>query len=282
MRGMSDVDVPNVALALNDGNNGHLIFDVLVQGMMNHIALVQIARGPMATHAVHEDRAAPRSSIRASVYYYGISQGGIMGTTVCAIDPVIKRCVVQVAAINYSLLLERSRDWPTYRTTLIGAYDDPLVVALMINLMQQEWDRTEPTAVGRHDRRRRLPGHAAPSRCSCSSASPTTRSRTSAASTQARTMGLPVITPSPYVPFGAQSDGGSGQSGMVIYDFGLGSTIPRDQRAAARQRRPLEHPQQEGDDGHDEALLRDRRDHQHVHRAEGLRLPVAGGCGSAI
>ena len=80
-------------------------------------------------------------------YYYGISQGGIMGTTVCGIDPVIEKCVVQVGAINYSMMLERSRDWPTYRTTLIGAYPDPLDTSLIISLMQWEWDRTEPTVV---------------------------------------------------------------------------------------------------------------------------------------
>src|SRR5262249_20302950 len=49
LRGMSEGDVSNVGLALNDGNQGYLIFDALIQGMMNHVALVQIAKGPMAT-----------------------------------------------------------------------------------------------------------------------------------------------------------------------------------------------------------------------------------------
>ena len=160
MRGMSDIDVPNVALALNDANHGGLIFDVLVQGMINHVALVQIARGPMA-QTLFAKQGGGSLVDPNRVYYYGISQGGIMGTTVCAIDPVINRCVLQVDAMNYSLLLERSRDWPTYRTTLNGAYPDAFDDVIVINLMQQQWDRTEADGRGRRPRRRRVPRHAA-------------------------------------------------------------------------------------------------------------------------
>jgi hypothetical protein len=223
MRGMSSEDVPNVALALNDGNQGHLIFDTLIQGMINHVALVQIARGPMAQNLfmksgggslVDPDR----------MYWYGISQGGIMGTTVCGIDPVIKRCVVQVNAINYSMMLERSLDWPTYRTTLIGAYDDPLVVALMLNLMQNDWDRTDPVVVADVIRGEGFPD--TPAKQVLMQFAIADDEVPNVASEYAmRTMGLPVITPSPYVPWGVES-AASAESGAVIYDFGLASTIP--------------------------------------------------------
>jgi hypothetical protein len=224
LRGMSTGDVPNVALALNDGNNGNLIFDVLVQGMMNHIALVQIARGPMATRLF--TKSSGTSIVDPSrVYYYGISQGGIFGSTICAIDPVIKRCVVQVAAINYSLLLERSRDWPTYRTTLVGSYEDPLVVALMVNLMQQEWDRTDPTAVADTITTTGF-GETPAKQVLLQMAIADDEVPNVGSEYAARTMGLPVVTPSPYVPYGVESKAGPVSSGMVIYDFGLGATIP--------------------------------------------------------
>jgi hypothetical protein len=224
MRGMSEIDVPNVALALNDGNNGHLIFDVLVQGMMNHIALVQIARGPMATGLFTKTPGGATLVDPSRVHYYGISQGGIMGTTVCAIDPVIQRCVVQVGAINYSLLLERSRDWPVYRTTLIGAYEDPFVVALMINLMQQEWDRTEPTAVADVVATQGFPD-TPPKQLLMQMAIADDEVPNVGSEYQARTMGIPVITPTPYTPYGL-AEAAAAPSGLVIYDFGLGATIP--------------------------------------------------------
>lgn len=226
MRGMASQDVPNVALALNDGNLGHLIFDTLIQGMMNHVALVQIARGPMANTLFTKQMGNTTVPLvdPDTVYYYGISQGGIMGTTVCGIDPVIKRCVVQVNAINYSMMLERSVDWPTYRTTLIGAYDDPLVVALMLNLMQQQWDRTEPVVVADVINGTGFPD-TPPKDVFMQFGIADDQVPNVASEYQARTMGIPVITPTPYTPYGLE-EATTASSGLIIYDFGLGNTIP--------------------------------------------------------
>lgn len=222
MRGMSSMDVPNVVLALNDANKGYGIFDVLVQGMMNHIALSQIARGPMATRLFTQDGTAGTATIvdPTKIYYYGISQGGIMGTTVCAIDPLIKRCVVQVGAINYSLLLERSRDWPQYRTTLVGAYPNNFDTALLVSLMQTEWDRTEPTAVADVITNGGFGGEEKQVFMQIAIADDEVSNLGS--EYQARTMGIPVITPSPYVPYGVESTTQPVGSGMIIYDFGKG------------------------------------------------------------
>ncbi|HEY5927613.1 MAG TPA: hypothetical protein VIV11_38275 [Kofleriaceae bacterium] len=223
MRGMSSGDLPNVALALNDGNDGHLVFDALIQGMINHVALVQIARGPMAQTLFTKS---PGVSLvdPDRIYWYGISQGGIMGTTVCGIDPVIKRCVLQVNAINYSMMLERSLDWPQYRTILIGAYDDPLVVALMLSLMQQEWDRTEPVVVADVITGEGFPD-TPPKQVLMQVAIADVEVPNVASEYAMRTMKVPLITPSPYTPFGVET-AASASSGAVWYDFGLANTIP--------------------------------------------------------
>jgi len=227
MRGMATMDVPNVVSALNDANRGPLVFDVLIQGMMNHIALVQIARGPMAERLfLHPLLRTPTSMVDPDrVYWYGISQGGIMGTTVCAIDPVIERCVLQVGAINYSTLLERSLDWPTYRTTLIGAYPNNLDVVLVLSMMQQEWDRTEPTSVADVITTTGFPD-TPPKQVLMQIAIADDEVSNIASEYQQRTMGIPTITPSPYIPWGTEMTAGPAPSGMVIYDFGLGDTIP--------------------------------------------------------
>ncbi|MBA3460778.1 MAG: hypothetical protein H0T46_12495 [Deltaproteobacteria bacterium] len=229
MRGMSDVDVPNVALALNDVNNGNLIFDVLIQGMVNHVALVQIARGPMANTLFAKPGGGSLVD-PTKVYFYGISQGGIMGTTVCALDPVITRCVLQVGAINYSVLLERSRDWPTYRTTLNGAYPDSLDNVLIINLMQNQWDRTEATSLVDTMVNHSLPG-TPQKQVFMQVAIADDEVANVASEMQARTMGIPVITPSPYIPYGLQAASGPVPNGMLLYDFGLGHTIPKGNEA---------------------------------------------------
>jgi hypothetical protein len=43
---------------------------------------------------------------------------------------------------------------------------------------------------------------------------------------QARTMGIPVLTPSPYTPYGLAESSTPVESGLIIYDFGLAATIP--------------------------------------------------------
>ena len=229
MRGMSDIDVPNVALALNDANQGGLVFDVLVQGMINHVALAQIARGPMA-QALFAKAGGGSLVDPSRVYYYGISQGGIMGTTVCGLDPVITRCALQVGAVNYSLLLERSRDWPTYQTTLNGAYPDPLDDVLVINLMQQQWDRTEATSMADVLIGAGVPG-SPQKHVFMQMAIADDEVSNLATEMQARTMGIPVLTPSPYVPWGLQASSTPVPNGLVIFDFGLGATIPATNQA---------------------------------------------------
>jgi len=227
MRGMSEMDVANVVLSLNDANNGPSVFDVLVQGMINHVALVQISRGPFASQIFTKTGTPGDTTIvdPDKFYYYGISQGGIMGTTVCAIDPVIKNCVVQVGAINYSILLERSQDWPQYRTTLVGAYPNSLDSALIIGLMQIQWDRTEPTGVADVIVGDGFPG-TPEKHVFMQIGIADTEVSNFGSEYQARTMGIPVLTPSPYIPQGVPASSDPVTSGLVIFDFGLGSTLP--------------------------------------------------------
>lgn len=225
MRGMSKNDLPNVGLALNDLNKGSLVFEGLVQGVIDHIAMVEAARGPMATQLFVD--ANGNSIVDPSrVYYYGISQGGIFGTTHCAYSPRIGRCVLQVGAINYSMMLERSLDWPAYRTLLIGAYPDPLDVSLAIHLMQMMWDMTEPTSIADA---LLVPGAIpdTPTKQVLMQIAVADDEVTNIASDyQARSMGLAALAPSFYEPHGVPVLEGPLSSAYVIYDFGLGHTIP--------------------------------------------------------
>ena len=49
MRGMSGVDVPAVASALNDANDAAEVMEKLEQGLANHITLVQAMRTTFAS-----------------------------------------------------------------------------------------------------------------------------------------------------------------------------------------------------------------------------------------
>jgi len=239
MRGMSTQDVPNVLRALNEFNLASEMFDVLVQGLVNHITLVQAIRGPMAATLFVDDSQQPVVNID-KIHYYGLSQGHIFGTTIVAYDPHIRRAVLGVGGANYSMMLERSGDWPTYRNVVIGAYDDPLNVAIVIGLMQMRWDTTEPANVIGD-----LPGSAIPGtpekQFLLHMAVGDAEVPNISSEYQARTMGIPVIGPAVYQPWGIDETLEAAPNGLVIWDFGDGpapltNTAPPENDAHSKTR----------------------------------------------
>ena len=55
------------------------------------------------------------------MYYYGISLGGIMGTWFSALTPDIQRFGVDVPAINFSCLLQRSTQFSSFDALLTAS-----------------------------------------------------------------------------------------------------------------------------------------------------------------
>lgn len=229
MRGMSGDDIEAVILSLNDISKADRVMEVLVQGLVNHHALVEAARTTLASElfVVDDDGpggAAPRSIVDPTkITYYGLSQGGIFGTTVVAYDPRITRGVVGVGGGNYSLMLERSTDWPQYRTVLSGAYPSTLDMTLAIGLFQMRWDLTEPSGVVDV----MLAGTALgvpPKQLLIHMALADDEVPNLATEWQARSSGVPVLTPSSVLPYGlvqAASPIAAGGSALVVWDGGV-------------------------------------------------------------
>jgi hypothetical protein len=230
MRGMSERDIGNIARSLTDLNDSSEIFDVLVQGVANHVSLARAMETTMASTLFvcrAEDVAATGCTQGAQLadptklYYYGLSQGHIFGTTFVAYTPNIRRGVVGVGGGNYTIMLERSTNWPTYRQILHGAYPDDFDVVLAINLFQQRWDQTETSGVadivldG-------TPLGVQPRQLLMHMAIGDDQVPNLATEWQARTMGVPVLEPSPYIPYGLTGMAGpiANGSALVIMDGG--------------------------------------------------------------
>jgi hypothetical protein len=153
---MSSPDFPNIARTLGNLNYGAEIFETLIQGLANHLALERAMETILSEEVFlcrPEDATATGCTAGArltdptKLYYYGLSQGHIFGTTVVAYTSKITRGVLGVGGGNYSTMLERSSDWPTYKAVLSGTFPDPFDVVLAINLFQQRWDFTETSGV---------------------------------------------------------------------------------------------------------------------------------------
>ncbi|MDX2086407.1 MAG: hypothetical protein SFX73_01100 [Kofleriaceae bacterium] len=199
LRGMSSQDLPAVARTLNEISKGGEVFEVLEQGIVNHVALAQAMRTTFA-EALFVDGTKPLVD-PTRVYYYGLSQGAIFGTAVMAYEPTITRAVLGVGGANYSVMLDRSTDWPTYRTILSGAYPDALDVTLAISLFQMRWDKTEGSGVA-HIVRAGTPTHVPPKQLLVQIAIGDDQVPNIASYWQARTMDLPVLGPTPTTPWG--------------------------------------------------------------------------------
>jgi hypothetical protein len=88
------------------------------------------------------------------LYYYGNSQGGIMGGALTALAPDFQQSVLGVPGMNYSTLLRRSVDFDQYaELPNLGLYDNypnELERPLLLGLMQMLWDRGEGNGYAHH------------------------------------------------------------------------------------------------------------------------------------
>jgi hypothetical protein len=92
-------------------------------------------------------------------YYFGGSQGGILGASIMALTTDIERGVLAVPGQPYNLLLQRSVNFDVYAPVLALGYDwNALHVQLALALIQGLWDRAEPTGYSKYIRTDRLPG----------------------------------------------------------------------------------------------------------------------------
>jgi hypothetical protein len=226
MRGMSTPDLPAVVSALNDANHAGEVFEVLEQGLANHVALVQAMRTTFATQLFVDAANANKPLVDPTrVYYYGLSQGAIFGTAVMAYEPTIERGVLGVGGANYSLLLDRSADWPQYRTILNGGYPDSLDDTLVIGLCQMRWDKTEGSGVA-NTVLNGAPTAPIKKQLLMEMALSDEQVPNLGTYWQARTMGIPVVGPTPVTPWGltvTPTPLDVGASGLLIMDGGAPS-----------------------------------------------------------
>jgi hypothetical protein len=231
MRGMSTMDIGQVARALTNLTYADEVFEVQAQGILNHIALAQAMRTTMAQGLFVDDPDGTGSQPArvlvdpAKVYYYGLSQGGIFGGTVMAYDPTILRGVLGVGAANYSLMLERSADWQDYRTILSGAYPDPLDIVFAVSLMQMRWDQTDPAGIDNSLLAGTATGVPA-KQILLQIALGDEQVPNIASEWAARTMGMPVLTPSAKTPYALPTIATPIATGSALVYYDGGAPVP--------------------------------------------------------
>ncbi|CAN5603430.1 hypothetical protein BH10ACT11_BH10ACT11_14580 [soil metagenome] len=147
--GMSGGDVGNtIGNILPDLSKFPQLADRLQQGLLNELFLSRLMIHPdgfASDPAFHEDGTLGTPSVIDSSqnYYIGASQGGIMGGALTALAPDFTRSVLNVPAMNYSVLLPRSVDYDAFAVTVNAQYSEQ-ERPLALDLIQMLWDRGEP------------------------------------------------------------------------------------------------------------------------------------------
>jgi hypothetical protein len=144
--GLAQGDTGNDATALANLNLIEPLMDRLQQGALNSLFLGRLMLNPkgLASSPAFQQGGAPVIETK-NLYYDGNSQGGIMGGMLTALAPDWNRAVLGVTGIDYgNLLVQRSTDFAPFGTIVYAAYPDQSLHPLILDLMQQLWDRADP------------------------------------------------------------------------------------------------------------------------------------------
>ena len=144
--GLANGDVGNDAAALGNLNLFPAVTDRLQQGALNMLYLGRLMLNPagLASNAAFQQLGRPVIQTSA-LYYDGNSQGGIEGGMLTALAPDFRHAALGVTGIDYAnLLVQRSTDFAPFGKLLYAAYPDQSSHPLILDLMEQLWDRGEP------------------------------------------------------------------------------------------------------------------------------------------
>jgi hypothetical protein len=178
--GFSFGDVGTVLANLQDLSLFPALADRMQQGFVNFMYLGRLLIHPQGLSSDSAFQVNGRSVIdQRRLFYFGSSQGGIMGGGLTALEPDLNRAVLGVPGMNYSTLLTRSVDFEPYAEgkfagdvcdelpdpfkdqcnaspfsdTPLGLYDNypnELERPLIFSLMQLLWDRGEANGYAQH------------------------------------------------------------------------------------------------------------------------------------
>jgi len=208
--------------AISDLNKLPYITDRLQQSVINAIALTRTARGVLADDPLltlsGEEGGTPVLAKDQPVGYFGISLGGIMGTTFMAYSPDILRGVTNVAGSTWSLMFQRSSNWKFFDLVVGGTYPDPLEQQVLLALAQAQFDFTDPINVAPHILKGTLPDTPAKQILQQMSVADAQVPNVSS-EILARTMGLPLLSDSPLDIWGMPPQDGPLENAFGVWDL---------------------------------------------------------------
>jgi hypothetical protein len=141
--GMSSDDVNTITLMLATDLSGFgMIPERGQQGLIEAAAATELMAGAFAS-----DPAVTFDGVSVvdpnQIFYYGNSQGGIIGTALMGVSSRLERGVLGVPGGPYSLLLSRSVDFEPFFLVFKNKYSDHREIMMAMGILQMLWDPAE-------------------------------------------------------------------------------------------------------------------------------------------
>lgn len=231
--GMSQVDsVIVLADLLSEPSAAMRFTDRVHQGMANFIALARAAKTTLPElDALRVDGAPVYDP--DELYFYGISQGAILGATYLALSPDIDRSVLSVGGASFAFMMSRAAPFLPFRqgieTGLGSASSEADVLKSVVPsslkvqlLLQTALDRIDPITYVPHLLGDTFPGGPAARRVLYQTGIGDAAVPNLAAQLLVRSAGMPLLQPAARDVFGIeQAAGPIDGSALVEYDFGV-------------------------------------------------------------
>jgi hypothetical protein len=214
--GLTSAQLQLAPLAANDMNKASAISEKLAQAIIDFTALETLVRGPMASAPEFQYMGQPVID-PAHTYYVGASLGAIMGNTLMAYDPNLTKAVLAVAGGDWSLLFERSNAWTLLEGAVQSAYADPAVYQPLISLLGMAMEPYDPITTTQHLLANPLPGSVTKTILMWYSVGDCLVSNITS-ELIARTMGIPLLSPTVATPWQLTPTSGPLVSGLEIFD----------------------------------------------------------------
>jgi len=149
--GMGDDDYPTALQILSNFSNFPKFSERLHQGYLNFLFLGRLMIHPDGFAANPAFQIDGQSMIDTSeLFYDGNSQGGIQGGGLAAFAQDWTRVVLGVPGMNFSTLLNRSRDFDDFNLFFAAAYPDNLDRQFILSLVEMLWEQTEASGHATH------------------------------------------------------------------------------------------------------------------------------------
>jgi hypothetical protein len=129
---------------LQDLSRVNLVTDRLAQSHVNNLMLVEGVIQGLGAEAMEVEGSLV---LEDSVYYYGISLGGIQGATQTAISDRISRSVLAVPGAGWAGMIQRSIHFEQLDLLIDLLYQDPLGQNIFLSLLQSRFDFSDPGGV---------------------------------------------------------------------------------------------------------------------------------------